>query len=79
MVMGIHVTGRYREGKVELDQPLDLPDGTRVEVDVLPAADDVREAWAELGMERLEAEWDNPGDAIYDDWKKLYGVGESVL
>ncbi len=32
------------------------------------------ESWAELGMERLESEWDNPQDAIYDDWRRLYGV-----
>ena len=34
----------------------------------------LRESWAELGMNRLEAEWDNPQDAIYDDWRRLYGV-----
>ena len=32
------------------------------------------QGWAELGMSRLEQEWDNPEDAVYDDWKKLYGV-----
>lgn len=32
------------------------------------------EGWSELGMNRLEEEWDNPGDAIYDDWRKHYGV-----
>lgn len=30
--------------------------------------------WVELGMSRLEQEWDNSEDAVYDDWKKLYGV-----
>jgi len=30
--------------------------------------------WVELGMSRLEPEWDNPEDAVYDDWKKLYSV-----
>ena len=29
------------------------------------------EAWQELGMSRLEEEWDNPDDAIYDNWKNL--------
>jgi hypothetical protein len=28
----------------------------------------------QLGTDRLEEEWDNPEDAVYDDWKKLYGV-----
>jgi hypothetical protein len=36
--------------------------------------DGLSESWAELGMDRLEAEWDNPRDAIYDDWRRLYGV-----
>jgi hypothetical protein len=31
------VTGRYQRGKIELDQPLDLRDGTPVEVTVKPA------------------------------------------
>jgi hypothetical protein len=62
---------------LELDEPLALADGTPVEVDVY-SADEVRaaeaHAWASLGMGRLEDEWDNPEDAVYDDWKKLYGV-----
>jgi hypothetical protein len=51
----------------------DLP-GAGVGEESEPAVDEVREAWAELGMSRLEAEWDNAGDALYDDWKRLYGV-----
>jgi hypothetical protein len=62
---------------LELDEPLALADGTPVEVDVY-LADEVQaaeaHAWASLGMGRLEEVWDNPQDAIYDDWKKLYGV-----
>lgn len=73
----VRARARYRNHVLELEQPLALPDGTPVDVDVyLP--DDIeaaeREGWSELGMERLEQEWDNPADAIYDDWKRLYGV-----
>ncbi len=25
-------------------------------------------------LDAMEQEWDNPEDAIYDDWKNLYGV-----
>jgi hypothetical protein len=32
------------------------------------------EAWREVGMSRLEEEWDNPEDAICDNWRKLYGM-----
>ena len=70
----IRTKGRYRNQTVELDQPLNLADGTEVEVVILSEEESEEEAWKELGMERLEAEWDNPQDAIYDDWKKLYGV-----
>lgn len=68
--------GRYRNQTLELDRPLELAEGTEVEVEVHPAQaarGSDREGWAELAMSRLEQEWDNPEDAIYDDWKKLYG------
>jgi hypothetical protein len=68
--------GRYANKRVELDQPLDLPEGTKVELDIRPAGetDTDREGWFLLSASRLQEEWDNPEDAIYDDWKKLYGV-----
>jgi hypothetical protein len=62
---------------LELDEPLALADGTQVEVEIY-LADAVQaaevHAWASLGMSRLEEEWDNPDDAIYDDWKTLYAA-----
>jgi hypothetical protein len=73
----VHATGRYRNQRVELDQPVQLADGTAVEVQIRPIAESDRTErahWAQLGMDRLEEEWDNPEDAVYDDWKKLYGV-----
>jgi hypothetical protein len=70
----IRLKGRYRNQTVELDQSLNLADGTEVEVEIRTPEDAEREAWSELGMSRLEKEWDNPEDAIYDDWRKLYGV-----
>jgi hypothetical protein len=68
----IRAKGRYRNQVLELDQPLDLAEGTEVEVEIYTGDEELREGWAELGMQRLEAEWGNPEDAIYDDWKKLY-------
>ena len=72
----IRAKGRYRNQMLELDQPLNLADGAEVEVEIHPKGDeqDLKEAWTELGMSRLETEWDNAQDAIYDDWRKLYGV-----
>ena len=60
---------------LKMEQPLTLPDGTPVEVDVY-LADEPRRSeengWSILGMARLEDEWNNPAYAIYDDWKKLF-------
>jgi len=72
----IRVSARYRNRVLELDSPLALPEGTVVEVliHLENSHEDDRQEWAELGMDRLEQEWDNPADAIYDNWKQLYGV-----
>ena len=71
------VKGRYRDQKVELDQPLNLADGAEVEIEVRPIDASKRDddAWREVGMERLEEAWDNEKDATHDDWRKLYGNG----
>jgi len=74
----IRATGRYRNQTLELDRPLDLEEGTRVVVDVDPQAAeadaDLRTEWSDIGMARLDEVWDNAGDAIYDDWRALYGL-----
>jgi hypothetical protein len=73
----VRAKGTYRNKTLELDQPLALPEGTPVEIYIYPAGesrDSEDDGWRLLGMERLAEEWDNPEDAIYDDWKKLYGV-----
>ena len=73
----IRTRGRYRNQAVELEQPLMIAEGTEVEVEIrvgeVPESTE-DEGWSAAGMSRLEQEWDNPEDAIYDDWKKLYGV-----
>jgi hypothetical protein len=30
--------------------------------------------WRNLGLTSFENDWDNPDDAIYDNWRELYGV-----
>ena len=32
------------------------------------------EDWQQLGLVAFEKEWDNEEDAIYDDWRTIYGV-----
>ncbi len=66
----IRVRGWYRQQKLELEHPLELAEGTEVEVLVYPAEEE--EAWRELGMSRLEQEWDNPEDAAANDRRKLH-------
>ena len=73
----IRTKGRYRKQTVELDQPLALAEGAEVEVDIRLVEEPQgaeHEGWTELGMSRLEEDWDNPQDAVYDNWKKLYCV-----
>jgi predicted DNA-binding antitoxin AbrB/MazE fold protein len=72
----IRARGRYTKQSVSLEQPLQLAEGTEVEIVIRPAGEPAAksEDWMALGMSRLEAEWDNPEDALYDDWKALYGI-----
>lgn len=32
--------------------------------------------WLALGLATFQQDWDNPDDAIYDDWREHYGVSE---
>ena len=70
----IRVKGRCQNKSLRLDQPVDLPDGTEVVIEIHPVGDTEDERWRDLGMTRLESEWDNPDDAVYDNWKTLYGL-----
>jgi hypothetical protein len=72
--MTIRVHGHVHQGRLELDQPLGLPDGEAVEVLVQSVDATDEEAWRTMSMNRLEQEWDNPEDAVYDNWRSLYGV-----
>lgn len=33
---------------------------------------DAERNWQEMGLTAFETEWDNPDDAIYDDWQEHY-------
>lgn len=56
---------------LRLLEPCELPEGTFVEVQIQLSPE---EALKTESMERLEEVWDNPEDAIYDNWRELYGV-----
>jgi hypothetical protein len=52
-----------REGKIELLESAQLPEGTRVLVTLLP--DDETEFWLQASQTSLDAVWDNAEDDVY--------------
>ena len=30
--------------------------------------------WSAMSLDAFEQDWDNPEDAVYDNWKELYGA-----
>jgi hypothetical protein len=52
-----------REGKIELLQSEELPEGTRVLVTLLP--DDETEFWLQTSQTSLSSVWDNAEDDVY--------------
>ncbi|MEH1892254.1 MAG: hypothetical protein V7K92_23325 [Nostoc sp.] len=55
--------GTVRQGKIELLESEELPEGTRVLVTLLP--DDETEFWLEASQTSLDAVWDNAEDDVY--------------
>ncbi len=51
------------DGKVELSEPADLPEGAKVLVTLLPV--DESRFWLEAGRKSLAAVWDNAEDDAY--------------
>ena len=52
-----------RQGKIELLESTDLPEGTRVLVTLIP--NDEAEFWLQASQPSLDAVWDNTEDDIY--------------
>lgn len=52
-----------REGKIELLEHVDLPEGKKVLVTLL--ADDETEFWRQASQISLDTIWDNPEDDVY--------------
>jgi hypothetical protein len=52
-----------REGKIELLEHVDLPEGAKVLVILLP--DDETEFWLQTSQVSLDAIWDNAEDDVY--------------
>lgn len=52
-----------RGGKIELLEPVEIPEGARVLVTLLP--DDEAEFWLETSQVSLDTVWDNAEDDVY--------------
>ena len=52
-----------REGKIELLDCVDLPEGSKLLVTVLP--DEEASFWLEASRASLDRIWDNPDDDVY--------------
>lgn len=52
-----------RQGKIELLELTELPEGTRLLVTLLP--DDEAEFWLQSSQTSLDAVWDNTEDDVY--------------
>lgn len=57
------VWATVRQGKIELLEPTELPEGTRVLVTLLP--DDQSEFWLQTSQVSLDTIWDNTEDDVY--------------
>ena len=61
MLSTIHAV--VRDGKIELLEPISLPNGAHVLVTVLK--DDEQAFWQQASESALKRVWDNPEDDIY--------------
>ncbi len=53
-----------REGKVEFLEEVDVPEGTKVLVTLLP--DDQDDFWLKVSQASLDKIWDNTEDDVYE-------------
>ncbi|HXU75692.1 MAG TPA: antitoxin family protein [Methylomirabilota bacterium] len=69
--MSTTVEAIYEDGKLVLQQPLALPEKTRVTVTIETAtSDSERVNWLKLCEESLTRTWDNPGDDVFNELLK---------
>lgn len=57
-----------RQGKIEVTEPVDLPEGTAVLVTLLIDKDTL--FWSRVGEAALNTVWDNAGDDLYAELLK---------
>lgn len=57
-----------RDGKIEISEPVGLPEGASVLVTILPVGEE--EFWLEASKKSLSAVWDNAEDDAYAELLK---------
>ena len=57
-----------RQGKIEVLEPVDLPEGTTVLVTLLIEED--TQFWSSVSQGALDTIWDNAGDDVYAELLK---------
>jgi len=70
----IHIKAVYRQGQLVLEEPLEIAEGTELDVLLELPSEDEQQAW-EQACNRLEDEW-GVADAAYDDWRRVYSVAK---
>lgn len=54
-----------RQGKIELLESAELPEGVRILVTLLPDAETEAEFWLQASQTSLDVVWDNTEDDVY--------------
>jgi predicted DNA-binding antitoxin AbrB/MazE fold protein len=63
---------RFLHGLLEPLEATNLREGQKYEINIKPLA--IGETWEELASHSFTKDWDNPADALYDNWQQYYGV-----
>ena len=61
------VRGIVREGKIDLLEPVNLPESSQVLVTILPQQDEEQLFWFNASIPSLQQIWDNPEDEVYNE------------
>lgn len=61
--MATTVHGVVRDGKIEILEKMDLPEGAKILITLVP--DDETQFWLGVSQVSLDAIWDNPEDDVY--------------
>lgn len=74
------IKAKYCGGVIAPLEKLNFPEGEEITVIIedfpIKQAVEADLDWSGLSASGFAKDWDNEKDAIYDNWKKLYGVSK---